>query len=345
MIEFQGTFLDGVTSKAHPVWVSTDGVDLHIEPEDGSPSVKVPLTHCEIIAPLGKTRRWIDLPDGARCGTDDLEAMEALEQLRGETGGMRVVHFLESRWKLVGMSIVIMILSIWGFMGYGIPFFAERVAYSIPPEFMESVSQQTAETLDDRLLSPSELDPERAEEVRSLFFQVSEEVGTGFSYQLDFRRSDALGPNAFALPSGRIIMTDTLVMLAESDEELMAVFAHEIAHVEKRHGMRTVLQNAGVFLLVSAVVGDVASISSAAAALPTMLAESGYSRKFEREADQVAGRYLIDQGWGTQPMQDILLRMTEGVPELPGAAMLSTHPETQERLERLQALEAAGTEN
>ena len=121
----------------------------------------------------------------------------------------------------------------------------------------------------------------------------------------------------------------------------MAVYAHESAHVEKRHGLRTVFQNAGVFLLVSAVVGDVASITSAAAALPTLLAESGYSRRFEREADEVAGRYLIEKGWGTQPLQHILVRMTAGVPELPGSEFLSTHPETRDRMDRLRALEAA----
>ena len=76
-----------------------------------------------------------------------------------------------------------------------------------------------------------------------------------------------------------------------------------------------------------------------AATLPTLLVESGYSRKFEKEADQAAGTYFIRNGRGTQPYRDILLRLSENRPEYPIMSMISSHPETEKRIKYLQELE------
>ena len=86
-----------------------------------------------------------------------------------------------------------------------------------------------------------------------------------------------MGANAFALPNGTIVVTDDLVKLAEHDDELVAVLAHEIGHVVSRHALRRVLQDSGVMLLVAGITGDIVSISSLAAALPTLLIEAKYS--------------------------------------------------------------------
>jgi len=56
------------------------------------------------------------------------------------------------------------------------------------------------------------------------------------------------------------------------------------------------------------------------------------------EADALAGRYMLQQGWGTKPLRDILHRLAgEGGEKLP--AFLSTHPGTAERLRHLEAME------
>ncbi len=66
-----------------------------------------------------------------------------------------------------------------------------------------------------------------------------------------FRKGGPIGPSAFALPSGTVIMTDELVDLVDQKGELEALFAHKIAHVTNRHGLRSALQDSGVFLLIS----------------------------------------------------------------------------------------------
>jgi len=295
---------------------------------------------CVITPPLGKARRSIFLPSGARCETDNLEAIAALEGRRGENFGMRAVHYLEGHWKAVACCIAGIVLCIWAFIAYGIPFLAEKAAYSIPSSLTEEVSLKTLKVLDQKFLELSELSQEKVVRLEETFQKLHNEINADFSYRLELRKSSQLRANAFALPSGLIVITDELVELAKDDRELVGVLVHEMAHVEKRHGLRSVFQNSGVFLLVAAVVGDVASITSVAASLPTILAESGYSRKFEREADEAAGLYLIRKGWTTKPYQDILLRLSENMLRYPGQSLLSSHPEAEDRVKHLQALES-----
>jgi len=64
-----------------------------------------------------------------------------------------------------------------------------------------------------------------------------------------------------------------------------------------------------VFLLVSVLVGDVASITSVAATLPT-LSSNPVIRGVEREADTEAGLYLIEKG-GNKPYEEMLAKLTK----------------------------------
>jgi len=168
---------------------------------------------------------------------------------------------------------------------------------------------------------------------------LTPDFSPAFTYRLEFRQGGGLGANALALPSGAIVITDELVALAGDDMEIAAILAHEMTHVEKRHALRSLLQDAGVFLLISILVGDVTSVTSIAASLPTLLVKSGYSRRFESEADEAAGYWLIHKGWGTRPLQDILRRLAIHQKGLAGPSWLSTHPDTNRRIAHLQALE------
>ncbi len=338
--EFTGHYFDGVRSKAHPVTVSFDGEFVQVS--GGMGWLEVPLAACTLEPPLGKEQRRLTLPGGAHCETREVEAFAALEEASGQRRGLRFVHRLESGWRLALGCLVGLVASVGAFTLYGIPFLATQAAYATPAEVSERVSRKSFDLLDAEIFEPSALSTERAGGLQRQFsaltadFAAASAPEAALSYELVFRSGGALGANAFALPSGLIIMTDELVELAENDREILSVLAHEVAHVEKRHGLRSLYQGAGVFMLVSILVGDVASVTSVAASLPAILVESGYSRAFEREADEVAGRYLVAKGWGTEPLRDILARLTEGVD---APTFLSSHPGTEARLDNLEALE------
>jgi Zn-dependent protease with chaperone function len=212
-------------------------------------------------------------------------------------------------------------------------------ATAVPAAVTDRLSRQTLTMLDARFLEPSELGTDRSAHLQNLFHGLVDRKRSPVNYCLEFRKSGQVGANAFALPSGLIVMTDELVGLAENDRELIGVMAHEVAHVENRHGLRVLFQNAGTFLLVSALVGDVSSITAAGKNLPTLLIESGYSRRFEKEADRAAGTYLIRMGWGTVSLQNILARLAKTAPIHPAFALFSTHPDLEERIGYLKKMD------
>ncbi|MDJ0913538.1 MAG: M48 family metallopeptidase [Desulfobacterales bacterium] len=339
MIRFQATYFDGQTSKAQAVVVGYDGQHLSLHSADGNIQLRYFLKECVITPASGHAPRIIKLPDNQQFESGDLNAVAALEVEAGGNRGMRAVHWLESHWKPVAGCLAGAMLCVWAFIVHAIPFLAEKAADAIPPEITRTVSHKTLSVLDKRFFEPSELSAEKKTDIQNLFQTIADALQVDFQYQLAFRRSPQIGPNAFALPAGIIVITDEIVELAANERELASILAHEIAHVEKRHGLRSMLQHAGVFFVVSVLAGDITSITSTAGTLPTILVESGYSRRFETEADEFAGRFLIGQGWGTQPLQDMLQRLAASHPDFPSLTWLSSHPDIQQRIENLRKLE------
>lgn len=340
MIEFRASYFDGRSSAARAATVHFDGASLKVSSEVGEPLAQARLSECRLSPPLGRTARSLRLPGGAVCEVVDPKAAAALERLMRSHPGTRFVHALETRWRAAVAGLVALALFVAALVQWGIPFAAKAAAAAIPPELQEGVGRRALDALDRGFFEPSRLPPARAASLRALLAAVAAAEAPGQTYRLELRRSPALGPNAFALPGALVVVTDELASLARSDRELAGVLAHEVAHGEGRHALRMVFQNAGVFLLASALLGDVATLSSAAVALPAMLVRTGYSRDFEREADETAGRYLLASGSSTIPLQDLLSRLEVKHRDLPSASLLATHPGLGERLSRLRALEA-----
>jgi Zn-dependent protease with chaperone function len=342
MIEFRALYFDGKTSRPQTVTVYFDGVALTLRDDSGYSDRSLPLASCDIVPPLGRSRRSIRFPDGGLVETDDARAVDALEKVTGRNRGMKAVHSLESRWKAVACAVIGLLLCFGAFTLYGIPFIAKRVAYSIPLTSMEKVSEDALKAMDKRFFGPSGLSAARTRRTELVFREVGKGMGKGYDYRLVLRKGKAVGANAFALPSGIIVVSDELIERAGSDRELAGVLAHEMAHVDGRHMMRQLLQSAGVFFMISVVTGDIASISSLAASLPTLLVQTGYSRGFEREADREAALYCIRKGWGTAPYRNMLMNLHKGDPEPSSRAFFSTHPSLQERLNYIDRLEKFG---
>jgi Zn-dependent protease with chaperone function len=257
---------------------------------------------------------------------------------------MRFVHGIESRWKTVAVTFAGIILFLWLFHTYAIPALAKEIAFSLPTGVNTEISRHTMKILDVHFFEPTGLSRERTEGIKKRFQSLLKTPGPDtFTYSLEFRKSPVIGPNAFALPSGTVVMTDELVKLSVDDRELDGILLHEIGHVRERHALRAIIQNAGVFLFIASLSGDLSEISSAAASLPTVLVHSEYSRAFEREADRFAALSLVRTGQPVKPLQDILRRLSNKAPKFPGESALSSHPVMEERIADLEAVGRAQT--
>ena len=320
------TYHDGRTSAGTPVRVRVADGLLHVEGD--AVATAFPLAAVQLEPRLGDLRRRLDLPNGASCLVPaDFEVPTPADApARME----RWVNELEVRWTPAILAAVVVLALLWGGIVYGVPTAARIVAERMNPAVERQMGLQALATLDRIALDDSALPEARRQALTARFAQLVAAASPAASYTLQFRSSPPIGPNAFALPGGTVVLLDELVETAEHDDEIAAVLAHEIGHLRERHTMRHVLQTSVAGVLVAAVVGDVLSASSYAAALPAFLLEARYSRAFEFEADRVGFTILDQVGIDRAHFVRFLTRMEQkGGSSVPG--FLSTHPRADER--------------
>lgn len=299
-------------------------------------SFTCPLVDVKVSSRVGNTRRHLNFPDGSQCETDDNDAVDKMFHcMRGEAP-RRLQHQWESRTGYVLGAFLITVAVLWMGINYGIPVLAKRIAFSMPVATEKLLGQEALATLDKILFEPTRLSPERQSELKALFADMTSSIEGARDYQIEFRASSKMGANALALPSGIVVITDALVNLSKNNNELVAVFAHEIGHLKQRHELRRLLQGSATGVLLIAVTGDLSSVASLGTWLPAVLVDSKYSRSFETEADEFSFDYLKRHDIPTDSFADILQRM-ESKSGSKGdlANFLSTHPATQERIQNL----------
>lgn len=325
-----GHYSDGRLARAEPAVlnVAADGVSV-LDPDGSTLQPATPLQRIEVSARLGRTPRHLGFPDGGRFTTDDNDAIDALTGAARR--GQGLVDRLESRWRWVLAAVVLTVAAVVGSVVWGIPAAARHVAFQLPPAVGAQAERVAMEILDRGPLAPSTLATDEQLRLHRSFESFIQAHGAGLNIRVLFRdAAGSFGANALALPGGSVVFTDQLVALAEHDEELLAILAHEIGHIAERHALRRTVQASALSLATLLVFGDVSSVPALAASIPVILTEMGYSRDFEREADLFAVRTLQASGVDPRRLAQILSRLD---PEQSGGSYLSTHPPTPERVE------------
>jgi Zn-dependent protease with chaperone function len=322
-------YFDGKVSVRHEVSVLIGGGRVKLVGRDVN--LEFDARKVRIAPRLANTPRWLYLPGGGACVLLDNDAVDHFARERRST---RLLNQLEARPAVAVLALALVVALLWLLIDRGLPPAVEYVAEKIPREAEAALGENTLDALEHNWLKPSGLPRAREQALREGFKRLTQAAGDTGPLRLEFRSSPAIGPNAFALPSGIIVATDELVQLAENDEQVLAVLAHEIGHVRYRHTMRQLLQGSATALIVAGVTGDIASTTSLAASAPALLLQTKYSRNYEREADRFAIDLLRKTGTGAEHFAAILGRLEAktaekrrfGVP-----TFLSTHPPSEER--------------
>lgn len=142
---------------------------------------------------------------------------------------------------------------------------------------------------------------------------------------------DASFPNAFSMPDGSIVVTDELIALAESPDEIAGVIAHELGHVSSGHIMKNIVRQMGLGIFVDIVFGG-AGAGQAIAAINVLALR--YSREDEAEADHVAIGLMDRAGYNPGAVAALFRRLAGAQSAQHGwriPEFLSSHPDTLQR--------------
>ena len=332
-------YYDGHTSRRHNavlaltarggLVIACEGADERLNYED----VRIP-------GRVADTPRYLHLPDGGVCEVQDNDALDGEQarirrdpEPRADRFG-RLRHRLDSTWRGAAAALAVTAAILYSFTEWGAPAVATVAVAATPPEVEAVIGENFLTLLEQlRLLKPSELEPNRRNELLAAFEEMRRETGVE---DADLRFHSVGVPNAFALPGGTVVLTDLLVELAEDDEEVIAVLAHELGHVSGRHVMRRFAQTSSMLVLWTAFTGDV-SVATLSFLGPDRLLAQRYSRSFENDADRFAFDYLLSAGIPPTRLSDIIQRLSgadrEAGPSAGGSTLdwLASHPGAAER--------------
>ena len=208
-------------------------------------------------------------------------------------------------------------------------------------------------------VSEGDLCPQR-DDVRESLLRALRHVGDkDVNYQVHVQRS---GPeNAYAMPGNKVLVTASLLSNIKTQEELLAVLAHEAGHIHHRHALRNLVKAGGVQILITMFLGN-SSTGTSMQAL-TLLTQLRNSRQFENEADAYALARLSARKINPQALAKFLREVSNDNPEQQSKEItngkndrtdiidilqyipewLSTHPDPGKRADGLSA--AAGQFN
>ncbi|HZW22252.1 M48 family metallopeptidase [Noviherbaspirillum sp.] len=320
-------YFDGKSSRRHAVRLAVNG---QLAVLTGDADRECPLAELRVSERLSHGQRKVSFPDGAYLEILDATAFDAM--LLDTRHRDSLVVRLQQSWRgtLAALCATAAILIV-GYV-YVLPAAANLAAKALPVSAERSIGREALAFLDKRMLSASSLPPERQQAIRERFMSLVPPLDGAPHHELVFRKS-RVGPNAFALPSGQIVLTDEIVHLAGGDEAVVAILAHELGHLHERHLTRRVIQGSIIGIFATTLFGDVSALL---ANIPTAMLDLKYSRDAEREADDYAIAMLKKNGISPAALARVFEALEKAEKEKGGSPpYLSSHPSAAERIARI----------
>ncbi len=152
--------------------------------------------------------------------------------------------------------------------------------------------------------------------------------------------------NAFAAPGGFILISRGMLRCATNEDELAAVLAHEIAHVEHDHGLRAIRRSrwTSAFTILGTEAAKnlggrelaelTAAFEGAIEDVTATMVNNGYSRTLENEADAGAIAILKRAGYNPGALTDMLRNMEARLAD-DGRGFARTHPPPSARIKTI----------
>lgn len=324
MTSVAAQYFDGKTSRSYQVQLTlSDGIaQIRGETERDCDLSQLHWSERTVHA-----ARKVTFPDGAYLEIGDQAGFNLLLADAGYRDGW--VVRLQQSWSgallTLGTTLALLTLA----YVFGLPAAARVIAFGLPVSMERQLGDGVLGYLDKYAFQPTELPPRRQQILLDRFQSLLPARADSPAFQVIFRKSK-IGPNAFALPSGDIVLTDQIVELLADDEAVMGVLAHELGHLHERHLMRRIIQSSAIGAAATLIFGDVSTVL---ANIPTLLLDLKYSRDAESEADEYALAMLDRNGIAREHLAAVFEKLDRL--DHSAAPYLSSHPSGQERILRI----------
>ncbi len=229
----------------------------------------------------------------------------------------------------------------------------EKTFQDITPEQEYYIGRSVAATV---LATYKPFDKARANEYLNLLGQTltqfSAKPETFGGYHFVLLDTDEI--NAFSAPGGLVMISRGMIRCCKNEDELAAVLAHEIGHVENQHGLKAIRKGrlTGALTTLALEAGkslggsDLAQVTEAfegsISDITSTMMNSGYARTTEFEADKSAVAIMKRAGYNPAALLAMLEQMKQNL-KPGGHDFAKTHPPPDVRIAEVRKQIGAAT--
>lgn len=332
----KGRYFDGVSSKPHSVDIILK--DSILEIIDSVDQISITYWQRDEISLLTdpshfrqiKLTNHIEAPESRLIFTDPDAKDTVLSWLPSSASALKIQVNATS---IVGYFILTGTIL---YAAYVIlPVLTSSLIGLVPQSFEKSIGDNYIEMLKKQYPTCITENTPAGAAINTITTTLSAPIPHQMPYKITVLKSSQV--NAFALPGNHILLMDGMLQAADKPQQITAVLAHEMAHIEHRHAFQTLIQGQILTMLFNFVLDTGGTIDASKIA---DIANLHSNREHEYDADGFAANLLytasIDPHATIELMglladeENGLKEIYEHIPEF-----LLTHPDTDKRIQQL----------
>lgn len=335
----QSAYFDGDAPVARGVTLMVDRIAGVLEiglPGYEGTGVRWPLSEIRLLDDIagkeGVILRWTGDPL-ARLSLQDTSVLQTMPRLtrRSPPAGRTRL----GAWALAAVAAVTIQIA------FLVPLLADRLSTFVPPAGERALGEATFGQIRQALagtnLPPLPVceDETGLAAFEQMLTAIGAERGTDDAIKVFVLDHEMV--NAFALPGGYVVFFRGMIDAAQNPNEIVAVLAHEVGHVENRDPTRHALRSAGSIGILGLLFGDFAG-GAAVLFLTEQLISATYSQGAETGADEFAYAALEDANVSPAALGDMFERLRDEYGDTEGVVShFVSHPTLGSRITRSRA--------
>ncbi len=249
--------------------------------------------------------------------------IERLTKLFRKTGIIQKL-FSTSPLTKIGIGVFTLLILILSYV-YLLPIISDAIILQLP----KSYDDEIGEIAFNELYYKESENFEKSKQLND-FYRILKK--SDYSRNIEFIVLDQEIFNAYALPNGKVFIYQEMLDSISNPSELIALMAHEAAHVNQRHGMRMIGKNISSYLLISLVLSDANGFIALMAESASRIYNLKYSREYEQEADEEAAKLLKLNHADLNASVSLFKKLKSKTSEFQIPSFITTHPHIDDRI-------------